>query len=109
MSAELRFPPEAILQHADLVGGASDEIAQIRAAVGEVSVSSEAYGQLCQFLPALLTPLFGSAVGVLNDATETLSETAMNLRTAAIRLTATDTANAEDLHQAASPGFDSPL
>src|SRR5690349_11018831 len=105
MSAEMRFPAEAVLQHADLVGEASEVVAQIRAAVGEVSVSSEAYGQLCQFLPALLTPLFGSAVGVLNDATEALGETALNLRTAALRVTATDTANGQDLHQAAGPNF----
>ncbi|GIF16760.1 type VII secretion target [Actinoplanes teichomyceticus] len=109
MSAQLRFPAEAVLQHAGLVEKASDEVAQIRAAVGEISVSSDAYGQLCQFLPALLTPLFGSAVSVLNDATEALGETALNLRTAASRTTATDTASAQNLHQAAGPSFDPPL
>ncbi|GAA2698761.1 hypothetical protein [Actinoplanes palleronii] len=108
MSSEMSFPAEAVLQHADLVREASDEMKQIRAAIGEIGMSSAAYGQLCQFLPTLLTPLFGSAAGVLNDAVEALGETALNLRTTVSRLTAADSAGAQDLHQAAGPSLGQP-
>ncbi|MBG0567834.1 hypothetical protein [Actinoplanes aureus] len=71
-------------------------------------MGSQAYGQLCQFLPALLNPLFGRAVGVMNEAVDALGETSLHLRKAASDITATDAASARVLDAAARPGLDLP-
>ena len=105
----MEFGAEAVLRHADAVGAASDEMAQARAAVGEVAMDSEAYGQLCQFLPALLSPLFSSAAEVMTEAVDAFEETALKLRATASDMTGTDTASAQRLNTAARPGLDLPL
>ncbi|WP_433373959.1 type VII secretion target [Actinoplanes sp. CA-142083] len=109
MSPTVEFPAEAVLRHSDSVRGASDELATARSAVGEVVMDSQAYGQLCQFLPALLSPLFGTATGVMNDAVEALGETARKLRTTASAMTTADAGSAGRLEAAAGPGIDLPL
>lgn len=60
MSASVGFPATSVFQHAAAVNEASGQMRQARSAAREVSMDSQAYGQLCQFLPALLSPLFGS-------------------------------------------------
>jgi hypothetical protein len=82
---------------------------QVRAAAGQVAMDSGAYGQLCQFLPALLSPLFGSATEVMNEAADALGETALNLRNTASAVTSTDAGSAQRLNAAASPVLDLPL
>lgn len=109
MSAGVEFPTEAVLEHSTAVHEASLGMAQARAAAGEVVMDSQAYGQLCQFLPALLSPLFGSATGVMNDAADALGETALKLRTTAASMTTTDAGSARRLETAAGPGIDLPL
>lgn len=109
MSAGVEFPAEAVLRHAGEVSAASGEMARARAAAGEVTMDSQAYGQLCQFLPALLSPLFGGAAEVMNDAVDALGETALKLRGTASEMTATDTGSARRLDAAAGPGLDLPL
>jgi hypothetical protein len=105
----VEFPAEAVLRHSEAVRGASEELALARSAAGEVVMDSQAYGQLCQFLPTLLSPLFGAATGVMNDAVEALGETALKLRTTASAMTATDTASADRLNTAGGHGIDLPL
>lgn len=61
MSAAMEFPAASVLQHAIEVSGASDQLTQAREAVREVNMDNQAYGQPCQFLPGLLSPLFESA------------------------------------------------
>lgn len=109
MSAGVEFPADAVRRHADAVSKAADEMAQARAAAGEVAMDSQAYGQLCQFLPVLLSPLFGSAAEVMNDAVDTLGETALKLRTTASDMTSSDAGSAQRLKAAAGPGHDLPL
>ncbi|MGA5301098.1 hypothetical protein ACPCHT_14285 [Nucisporomicrobium flavum] len=109
MSSGVDFPTEAVLHHAAAVKSARDDMAQVRAAAGEVVMDSQAYGQLCQFLPAILSPLFGSATEVMNDAVDALGETALNLRRTASEMSDTDTAGARRLTAASGPGDDLPL
>ena len=98
-----------MLQHAGAVSGVSDDMAQARGAVGQVTMDSQAYGQLCQFLPTLLSPLFGSATEVMNDAVESLGETALKLRTTASAMTTTDAGSAGNLKAAGTPTIELPL
>jgi hypothetical protein len=109
VSSSVQFPAEAVLRHADAVRDASDQMGRARAAAGEVAMSSDAYGQLCQFLPTLLSPVFGIAVGVMNDAVEALGETALNLSKTTADMTTTDAGNARRLNSAGGPGLDLPL
>lgn len=109
MSSGVEFPADAVLQHAGAVSGVSDEMTQARAAAGQVVMDSQAYGQLCQFLPNLLSPLFGDATEVMGDAVEALGETALKLRATASTMTATDAGSAGDLKAAGTPSVELPL
>ena len=104
MSAGVRFPAASVLHHAAAVSDASEQLTQARSAVREVSMDGRAYGQLCQFLPGRLSPLFGSAVRAMNDAAEALGETALKLRATAAAMNATDFGIARRLDNA--PGQD---
>lgn len=100
MNAGMRFPAEAVRQHATAVGEAADLMAVARSAVREVGMDRQAYGEICQFLPGLLEPLFGDAVDVLNGAVDALSETALKLRATAATIEATDVDSAGRLTEA---------
>jgi hypothetical protein len=109
VSAGVEFPAEAVARHAGEVGQASDEMAQARSAVGQIVMDSAAYGELCQFLPALLSPLFGSATEVMNDAVEALGETSLKLRATSSDMTVTDVDSARRLNAAGPASLDLPL
>ena len=109
MSSDVEFPAEAVVRHATVVSETSDDLMQARAAAREVTMDSEAYGHLCQFLPVLLSPLFGSAAEVLNDAVEAFDETALKLRATAADMAAADAGSARRLNAATDPSLDLPL
>ena len=72
-------------------------------------MDAEAYGQLCEFLPGLLNPLFNQAVSAMADATDALRETADNLRAAVVSVAATDATASERVTTAGAPLLDLPL
>jgi hypothetical protein len=109
MSAGVEFPSSSVLRHAAAVGDASDQMTQARSAVCEVTMDSQAYGQLCQFLPGLLSPLFSIAVDVMNHAVDALAETELKLRATAAAMEAADAGSARRLDRAAGPGTALPL
>jgi excreted virulence factor EspC (type VII ESX diderm) len=109
MSPGVQFPADAVLRHAAAVDEASEQMTQVRSAVGEATMDSQAYGQLCQFLPGLLSPLFGSATQVMNGAVEALGETALKLRSTASAMQAADAGSAVRMGNAAGPGIELPL
>ncbi|MET0419445.1 MAG: hypothetical protein ABW022_25810 [Actinoplanes sp.] len=95
-------------RHADTVSGAADQVAQARAAAGEV-MGAEAYGQLCQFLPGLLNPVFESAAGLLGETAAALRETSLKLRTTADEAEAADADSAGRVSAAGGPALELPL
>jgi hypothetical protein len=97
---EIQFPAGAVQQHAGSVEGIADAVKTARSAVHEVTMDSQAYGQLCQFLPNLLSPIFGMAIGALDDADESLRETASNLRAVVSSTTTTDESAARGVRAA---------
>jgi hypothetical protein len=109
MSSAVEFPAASVLRHADAVTDAAEELNQARSAVREVSMDIQAYGRLCQFLPGLLSPLFGGAIEVMNDATEALAETGTKLRTTASAMEDADVGSAQRLDSAAGSGLVLPL
>jgi hypothetical protein len=104
-----QFPADAVLRHAAAVGDASEQMTRARSAVREVTIDSQAYGHPCQFLPALMSPFFGTAADVINGAVEALGETALKLRTTATAMQAADAGSASRVENAAGPGFELPL
>jgi hypothetical protein len=105
----MQFPVADVERHAGSVDGIADSVLQARAAVTEVTMSSEAYGQLCQFLPGLLSPLFDQAVRAMNDATDSLRGTADNLRAAAASTATSDGRAGERVSGAGAPLHELPL
>jgi hypothetical protein len=103
MSAGMQFPAAAVRQHAGAVSEAAEQMALARSAVREVSMDHQAYGEICQFLPGLLSPVFSDAVQILNGAVEALSETALKLRATAETIEATDVDSAHRLTAADRP------
>ncbi|GIF09506.1 type VII secretion target [Actinoplanes siamensis] len=100
MSAGMRFPAEVVRQHATAVSEVAERMAVARRAVRDVSMDRQAYGEICQFLPGLLNPLFTGAVDVLNGAVDALSETALKLNATAATIEATDVDSAGRLTEA---------
>ena len=110
MSGEaVQFPPAAVRQHAGSVDGIADDVDQARGAVGQVSMDTQAYGILCQFLPGLLSPLFALAESAMQGSAEALRETAANLRSVADRTESTDRAGAARIKSAGQPSIELPL
>jgi hypothetical protein len=98
----MRLPAGAVHQHAGTVHEISERMRQARAAVGEVSIDSQAYGQLCQFLPGALAPVFEAAAGAMGSSVEALAETAVELRAVAVTAEATDETAGRRIGAAAS-------
>jgi hypothetical protein len=109
VSPRVQFPATSVLRHAAAVSGASEQMTQARSAVRELTMDRQAYGRLCQFLPGLLSPLFGSAVEVMDDAAEALNETALKLHATVTDMHAADVDSARGLDNAGGPDLVLPL
>ncbi|WP_436528890.1 hypothetical protein [Actinoplanes sp. HUAS TT8] len=105
MAGELfQFPVGDVRRHADSTDVVADAVELARTAVREVTMDTQAYGQLCQFLPGLLSPIFALAAGALTETGESLRETAFNLRAAVAGVTDIDTTAADGIRHAGLPG-----
>jgi hypothetical protein len=107
----IQFPIELVRQHAGTVDNIADAVSMAKSAVHEVTMDTGAYGQLCQFLPAILSPVFGMALDALGESMGSLQETADKLRMAASSTQGTDAerAAAIDAVPASHPGLHLPL
>ncbi|NUT07105.1 MAG: hypothetical protein HOV76_26870 [Hamadaea sp.] len=86
----VQFPIAVVQQHAGTVDSIADAMQTAKGAVHEVTMDTQAYGQLCQFLPAILSPIFMMANEALSESVSSLQTTAQNLRTAATATQTTD-------------------
>ncbi|GII22659.1 type VII secretion target [Planosporangium mesophilum] len=100
----VRFPAEVVQHHAGVVEQVSEAVETARSAVREVTMDTQAYGVLCQFLPALLTPVFDLGVDALHSSVDALRETAAKLRTAAENTVGTDVSSAQRIGAAGESG-----
>jgi Excreted virulence factor EspC, type VII ESX diderm len=105
----LRFPSDEIRRHAGSVDEIADAVRTARGAVHEITMGTQAYGQLCQFLPAVLSPIFALAIGALHDAEDSLREDAAKLRSTAGEMTATDQSAGRRLRVSGEPLPELPL
>jgi Excreted virulence factor EspC, type VII ESX diderm len=86
----IQFPIALVQKHASTVDNVASAMDMAKGAIHEVTMATEAYGQLCQFLPAILSPVFMIANSSLGESVSSLEETAQKLRTAASNTEATD-------------------
>lgn len=107
----IEFPIALVQRHAATVDAVADAVSTARSAVHEVTMDTQAYGQLCQFLPALLSPVFGLALDALHESIGSLQDTADKLRMASSNTETTDTARSTAIAQipAAHSGLQLPL
>jgi hypothetical protein len=107
----VEFPIGLVQRHAGTVDAVADAVSTARSAVHEVTMDIQAYGQLCQFLPALLSPVFGLALDALHESIGSLQDTADKLRIAASGTEVTDAERGTAIAQipAAHPGMRLPL
>jgi hypothetical protein len=75
--------PAALTTHAGSVDGVADRVDQGRSAGAQVTLGRDAYGQLCQFVPALIDPLQQVGVDAFAAVVDALRESADALRMAA--------------------------
>lgn len=73
--------------------GLTCRLGRARSTVRDVVMDTDAYGQLCQFLPRTLSPIFGLGADALYKTVDALHETAAALRTTASTMSATDIAS----------------
>ena len=107
----VEFPIPLVQRHAGTVDAVADAVTTARSAVHEVTMDTQAYGQLCQFLPAILSPVFGMALDALHGSISALEETADKLRAAASSTASTDSERATAIAAvpASHPGIRLPL
>jgi len=105
----LQFPPAEIRRHAGSVDQIADAVQTARGAVHEITMDTQAYGQLCQFLPAILSPIFSLATAALKDSEDSLRETADKLRSTAGETTATDESAGRRIRASGAPLPELPL
>ncbi|WIM97875.1 hypothetical protein ACTOB_001431 [Actinoplanes oblitus] len=98
-----QFTADDVQRHAASTDAVADAIEQARTAVAAIAMDTQAYGQLCQFLPGLLSPIFALAASTLAETGESLRETAHHLRTAITTITSTDTSAADSIRETGQP------
>jgi len=108
----VRFPADQVVRQAASVEEAADAMQTARSAVHDISMDTGAYGQLCQFLPAILSPIFGMGAEALYTTVDSLHETAANLRGTVTSMVGTDVAGGNRIAKAGSgnrPTLELPL
>lgn len=81
---------EALASHARAVDAVADDVDLARRAGDQVRLGREAYGRLCQMLPAVLEPVQQTAIDTLREVGDSLRACADGLRAAGQRYDATD-------------------
>lgn len=88
---------EDLTAHASHLEGLTDRLQTAISAAETVSMSDEAYGLLCSFLPPIVNPTEEEGLNALKAAKEGVTVTADNLRSTARDYQDTDDANAKSL------------
>lgn len=104
----IRMPVEAVRRHSTTVDGISADVSTAHKAASQVYLDSAAFGQLCQFLPAVFEPVLNTAVDAIDAASTSLKNSSEKLRSATSGTESTDIAAASRF-EAVPNGIDLPL
>ncbi|MEU8815377.1 type VII secretion target [Actinoplanes sp. NPDC048796] len=94
---EIQVDSRSLTAHAGAVDGAGAGLTSAADAGRTVQTSTDAYGQLCQFLPAILNTLQTTLVDGISTAAASVHDTANALRSVAAAYDSADHAAAERL------------
>jgi hypothetical protein len=97
------MPTAAVAAHASSVDAAADGMETGRGAAAQVQMGTEAYGQICAFLPGLIDPVADRVVTALGESAAALRETALHLRAAAAAAESADDSGARRVSGAGTP------
>ncbi|SFA71314.1 Excreted virulence factor EspC, type VII ESX diderm [Amycolatopsis marina] len=92
--------PEDLVAHASHLDGLVDRLNTAASAARTVSMSDQAYGLLCAFMPMIVNPMEEEASGALDAAVEGVGITADNVRAAAAGYQDADQTHAAPFHAA---------
>lgn len=90
---------ENLTAHASHLEALTDRVDTAIAAAQEVSMSDDAYGLLCSFLPPIINPMEQQGLDALKSAKEGITTTAENVRQTAKEYQETDQAGADNFSQ----------
>ncbi|MGI8309136.1 type VII secretion target [Saccharopolyspora hattusasensis] len=90
---------EELTAHASHLDGLTDRMDTAISAAEAVSMSDEAYGLLCSFLPPIINPMEQEGMDALKAAKEGISVTADNVRQTSKAYQETDEAGADNFSQ----------
>ncbi len=85
---------EALDKHARNLDDRAAAVSEALAAATSVSVSEDAYGIICQFLPPCINPVEDEGINALKAAVECLQEDAQDIRSTAAAYRNTDESQA---------------
>ena len=88
---------EDLTAHASHLEALTDRVDTALSAAETVSMSDEAYGLLCSFLPPIVNPMEEEGINALKAAKEGITVTADNVRSSAKDYQETDDANSDEL------------
>lgn len=83
MTDSSQVDPDRLRRHAIAVDEVTVQVSRALDAATHVRLGDSAYGQLCQFVPALLSPLHDTADQVLVHTRDALRESGQAVRDAA--------------------------
>lgn len=86
---------EELTAHASHLDGLVDRLGTALSAAETVSMSDEAYGLLCSFLPPIINPMEEEGMNALKAASEGVVATADNVRATAKQYQETDDGNSQ--------------
>jgi hypothetical protein len=86
---------EELTAHGGHLDGLTDRLNTAVSAAEQVSMSDEAYGLLCSFLPPVINPMEEEGMKALKAASEGVGITADNVRSTAKQYQDTDEGNSE--------------
>lgn len=92
--------PEELVTHASHLDAVMDRLRDVISAANTVSMSDDAYGLLCSFLPPIINPMEEKGIEALQAAVEGVGTTAENVRTTATQYQDSDETNAQAFNRA---------
>ncbi|APU22439.1 type VII secretion target [Actinoalloteichus sp. GBA129-24] len=90
---------EDLVAHASHLDALTDRLNTAIAAAETVSMSDDAYGLICQFLPPTINPMEEEGIAALNAAVEGVTTSAENVRATADQYLDTDDANQQSFQK----------
>lgn len=100
MNDAVEIKPELVRKHADFVAEIADRAQKARDASEHIRLGGEAYGILCQAIPALMAPTHDEFNTKLDELKTALVDTSEMVRNASNDIEGMDIDNSIDLDEA---------